>query len=298
MLKFYEKFYYGTRDQGQGELPLGFATPYEENAAFEKRKKTVDDWTRNGKPAQYFDNVPMEGFSISGVVSRWRTSNKLFRIDDPRGFQLEISSDNLFRLIDCTTIANGTFMNKLVWGRDGAQNWLWPANSEEYKKYLKGPSDYVHQPGDVINILTGTDIGHHVYVGKFYCHILSKNSHERGSRYFGRSDYKQWYTYDDMGVDPKPFYVYRYFDPNRSDSYKSGRLSFRRSPVKKGTYERANDLAKMVAPTNVVQSEWEHFYSNTAHSWKSVAKMLDSKPKTQPVKMSQDEAKALIESVV
>lgn len=43
-MKVFSQLYVGLKEQ-HGEQPaLGFATPYENNAAFEKRKKTIDDW--------------------------------------------------------------------------------------------------------------------------------------------------------------------------------------------------------------------------------------------------------------
>jgi hypothetical protein len=299
-IKFYEKFYCGCKEQGKDQLPLGFATPYEENAAFKKRKKTVDDWAgqRGSKIARepsFFDNVPASGFELSKVVSRYRTSNKLFRINDPRGFQLEISAENLFELIDISTVMNGVFQNKLVWGRMGANNWLWPANSEEYQKYLKGPSTYVHAPGDVINIHSGNDTGHHVYLGRFYCHILSKtykdNPNFRGYHY-SRYDKepRTFECWEDLGLDTKPFHVYRRFDPNRPGSYKDGALIFKRTAVKKDTYEKSD-----VTPPVFDEKEWNKFYSATSHGWFSIAKLYDKKPKSLPT-FTGEQVKVMIES--
>ena len=48
---------------------------------------------------QVYDNTPMRGFKIENSVSRYSTSNKLWRILDPRGFELEISTGCLENII-------------------------------------------------------------------------------------------------------------------------------------------------------------------------------------------------------
>jgi len=53
-------------------------------------KKVFDDWA-DPQP-QVYDNSPMRGFKIENSVSRDSTSNKLWRILDPRGFELEITT--------------------------------------------------------------------------------------------------------------------------------------------------------------------------------------------------------------
>lgn len=297
MIRFYEKFYYGTIQDRKGGLPLGFATPYENNSAFQKRKKTVDTWVRQGKgdTAKYFDNIPTSGFSIAGVVSRYRTSNKLYRIDDPRGFQLEITAENLFELIDNTNISKGVFTDNLIWGRKGSINWLWPADSDEYRKYLAGPSSYVHQPGDVIYSHTRYQRGHHVYLGRRYVHIVCYNTHYDRTQpplrgYLGTPQYHQVRKYDDMGLDPKPFHVYRFFNPDNPNSYGYGRLIFLRSAINKDMYEKSS-----VPAPDVKDGEWVPFHSMTSHAWRSMAKMYEQKPKSVP-KINAESVKEIVES--
>lgn len=48
---------------------------------------------------QVYNNTPMRGFKIENSVSRYSTSNKLWRILDPRGFELEISTGCLENII-------------------------------------------------------------------------------------------------------------------------------------------------------------------------------------------------------
>lgn len=145
---------------------LGFASPYTADAAFRKRKETQDKWAygygtdfviadddgvssgpnaTNQNLLEFFatncnprivKNEPVSGFQIAKTVRRhgWSGSgNVVWRITDPRGYDLEISSENFARIVDCTTMINGVIQGPCVWGREGSSNVLLPVNSEPYK---------------------------------------------------------------------------------------------------------------------------------------------------------------------
>lgn len=78
------------------------------------------------------DNTPTTGFYVGSSVSRWSTSNKLFRVKDPRGFTVEIPTDNLATLLHHTTVVKGVVQEGCVWGREGNNHILLPVNSEPY----------------------------------------------------------------------------------------------------------------------------------------------------------------------
>lgn len=78
------------------------------------------------------DNTPTTGFYVGSSVSRWSTSNKLFRVKDPRGFTIEIPTDNLATLLHHTTVVKGVVQEECVWGREGNNHILLPVNSEPY----------------------------------------------------------------------------------------------------------------------------------------------------------------------
>lgn len=134
---------------------LGFANVYEpDTKAYAKRKKTQDDWAytfqgveKDGVfwqvgrayrpdpknplgrdivmevnepfPAELqpiiIDNDPLEGFKVVKSVSRYSTSNKLWRILDPRGFELEISSATFEDLILGGDIQSGLIIGACIW---------------------------------------------------------------------------------------------------------------------------------------------------------------------------------------
>jgi hypothetical protein len=112
--------------------------------------KDNDDWLKQYLPDTYcgksrqevtddhpmapkiLDNVPLSGYQLTKEVRRtgWNGGNVVWRILDPRGFQLEISSANLARIIDCSTITEGVIMEPCIWGRSGAANVLLPMSSD------------------------------------------------------------------------------------------------------------------------------------------------------------------------
>lgn len=135
------------------DTPLGFLNAYEPGkAAFEKKRKTQDEWayasylqdfcleqrgpdffitgwewewqTKSKKQVvkvadpqpQIWDNIPIRGFRIVKSVSRYSTSNKLWRVLDPRGVEFEITTGVLEQLIeDATILKGGEIDAECVW---------------------------------------------------------------------------------------------------------------------------------------------------------------------------------------
>jgi hypothetical protein len=143
-IKIPDKHYVGFQKRGEDEIPLGFMTPDGEDQAAVKRKATVDSWASGGYyarqnvaiPAQSFENKPMLGFKMGRNVKHgygWGQGNVKWRIEDPRGFELEISSPNFAQIISLCVLEQGEIQEKCVWGRLGNENILIPVNSDVYK---------------------------------------------------------------------------------------------------------------------------------------------------------------------
>lgn len=134
------------------DVPLGFAQIYEPHLkSFEKKKQTQDDWAygasswgrkffyRDDKvwtcrwvyegqsrseveavvpdelQPRIIDNVPLIGFKVQHSVSRYSTSNKLWRILDPRGFELEMPTGDFAALLSTVTIDHGLIIEPCIW---------------------------------------------------------------------------------------------------------------------------------------------------------------------------------------
>lgn len=136
------KHYVGMVVRTGSTVPLGFMTPWGEDAAAKNRMQTVDSWCKSGRkgslPTTVIDNTPMLGFKMSGDIRRgMRGGQDKWRIVDPRGFELEITSENLSMLLADTTLEKGEILDQCVWAREGGQNLLLTTVSEEYIEAVK-----------------------------------------------------------------------------------------------------------------------------------------------------------------
>jgi hypothetical protein len=149
-MKVFSRLYVGLQAPRDG-VPLGFATPYEENAAGRKRQETVNNWAspfiaKDGKYVReepitkIIENDPAPGFKITDDVKRvyWGGGNVVWRVEDPRGFELEIQSNNLMAIIQSAGVNEGGLIpGQCVWGRSGGDNILLHETSDEYKDAVK-----------------------------------------------------------------------------------------------------------------------------------------------------------------
>jgi hypothetical protein len=205
-MHFPDQYYVGKLEGSScgmgGKFPLGFATPEGKDSAAKKRKATVESWA--GKNASYvtIDNVPTEGFRFVGDVTRSRdwfgSGASVWRVEDPRGFEIEITSGNLMMLMELTTIENGLIKGKCLYARDGAKNALLLENSEEYQAAfaqttrMKSSDKFTLKsllPGDLVTMVDGTEAQ---YFGKICCLVQTTDDlklDKNGSRlqgYFGQ----------------------------------------------------------------------------------------------------------------
>jgi len=135
MIKIHNKLWYIVNSKR--EENLAYMTHYENNKAFEKRKITGEEWATRKDKGIIIDNTPVSGMYIGDSVSRYTTSNKLFRVTDPRGFMVEVPTGNIATLLHLITVKNGIVQEKCAWGRDGNNHILLPVNSEPYKESIR-----------------------------------------------------------------------------------------------------------------------------------------------------------------
>lgn len=175
-------------DLDREKFPLAFATPGGSDAAAEKRKRTVDEWSSRrryvGKyPDGYLTTTPgpryemkndwMTGFAFNSITSRSRTDNKVFDILDPRGFSLQIYSDCMEDILLDGTIIKGEIQGECKWARSGGKMYLMVKNTpihrewEEYIENKKAQAGTRMVPGDIIVYDTK---GNHrqIYLGNVY----------------------------------------------------------------------------------------------------------------------------------
>ena len=224
-IKIPEKVYVGFQGRRtEDEIPLGFMTPYDETAAGKKRQATVDEWAKpyygdsstKSFNSVIIDNKPMIGFKIGRAIrrhSRFGGNSTVVRIEDPRGFELEIGIENLVLLMSNNIMEDCELMQECLWGRDGSKNILLPINSEPYKEYLETQELISNKVslkdvkiGDTIKVLGG-ETG--VYLGSMY--PFRKKT---VANYEGPCIYEV-----DVQIDEKKRYVVRYEEDDGTVSY-------------------------------------------------------------------------------
>ena len=191
-IKIPEK-HYVTFQGREKNVPIAFLTPFGTDSAAKKRMTTADSWaiswgrSKAKIDPKTIDNVLMSGFKVAHSVSRYSTSNVVWRILDPRGFELEISSPNMSDLIGITTIEQGEIQDRCIWSRQGANNVLLTENDPVYLQAIKN-SERVEKKvslrdvkiGNMV-VLSNGMVGQ--YMGCF--HLISMSY---GDTSYGRND--------------------------------------------------------------------------------------------------------------
>lgn len=187
---------------------LAFVTPYEDNAAGRKRQATVDSWANGGQYGHYektesgvttwvreekpddckpiiIENKMLSGFKLSREVRRtyWGGGNVVWRIEHPEGWEFEISSSNLARIIiDGGIEPGGEIPGNCIFGRCGAENVLVPETSEVWKQSIKNAENIDKSsvktsetvvPGSVCLMKNGNTM---TYVGQYF--VIEPESNE------------------------------------------------------------------------------------------------------------------------
>ena len=103
-------------------------------------------WRDKSIDPQEIDNTPVEGFFINkkvgGSRSGWNYRQPYCRIYDPRGFEFEITFDNLIYILqNCSYDSEKGLIGKFVYAWDSAQLVLLPINSEDYTASRKLKED-------------------------------------------------------------------------------------------------------------------------------------------------------------
>lgn len=212
IIHFPKQLYVGRKAEHDGDI-LGFATPDGTDAAAIKRKETVDSWSGKNQdyyyaknpeldkrlPAIQIENTPVTGFKFDHSVTRYETSNKWFRINDPRGFQLEITAHNLSQLLQTQDVLKGEFQGEYLWGRIGAINHLVHVSDERYIKFLNPEVRKKLEIGDTVESPTVSGR----YIGTFYVSCASYAAIDPANPEQTETQYYRSYGY---GKDPRVTY--------------------------------------------------------------------------------------------
>lgn len=109
------------------------------------RKETSWEGWRDKKITPHeFDNVPMSGFVLNRPVGGvkesygWNTRNSYIRVYDPRGFEIEITLENLLFILEVYDSIKGKgLIGDFVYGWAGTELVLLPTETTDYKSSIE-----------------------------------------------------------------------------------------------------------------------------------------------------------------
>lgn len=141
-------------------------------------------WRNKNIDVETYDNEPTEGFVLNrhagGHKSGWNFRQSKCRVYDPRGFEFEITIENLlFILQECTSTRGKGLEGKFVYAWSGPDLVLLPVDSEDYKA-----STTLINKKEKLSIKTlklgaaykGKDDDYLIYIGKMDWYVWSNVS--------------------------------------------------------------------------------------------------------------------------
>jgi hypothetical protein len=142
-IKIHDKMYVAFKRDGKN-MPHGAMVNYVDNKGNQKKRDALDYWASYGLGGKQplnsilIDNTPMIGFrmSRSQINAGWAQAPSHIRVEDPRGFEISITINNMIMLTNANVLDNGEIMCECVWGRDNDVNVLLPTNSLPYEEAM------------------------------------------------------------------------------------------------------------------------------------------------------------------
>ncbi|WQJ53561.1 MAG: hypothetical protein [Wendovervirus sonii] len=172
------------------------------------RKETSwQNWRDHKYNPSDFDNIPTEGFvlnkHVGGYKSDWNFRQSYCRIYDPRGFEFEITIDNLLWILDWEDCMHGKGLSgKYVYGWIYDQLYLIPCITDDYKKSFEMSDKMYESVGMTVkDLIPGAS-----YKVKSEKHPLVFVGNLKVQNKLGKGYKSQLFFYDPV---PDKYYKYR-----------------------------------------------------------------------------------------
>lgn len=117
---------------------LAYVIYYDEKGKLRK-ETSWENWRDKKIDPMEVDNVPTSGFVFNKGVTRfsdWGSGRSMIRIHDPRGFEFEITLDNLIGVLMYSDVSKRDIVEQCVFAWYGPELVLLPVNSTEYQESL------------------------------------------------------------------------------------------------------------------------------------------------------------------
>lgn len=112
---------------------------YEDHKGVLRKKASWESWRDNNIESEDFDNEATSGFvlnkKVGDYVSDWNHRQAYVRVYDPRGFEFEITIENLLYILENANSIKGKGLEgEFVYAWDGKELVLLPVESPDYQK--------------------------------------------------------------------------------------------------------------------------------------------------------------------
>ena len=157
-----------------------------------RKQASWDSWRDNSIPPNTYDNVPTSGFVLNKKVgdtcSHWNFRQAYCRVYDPRGFEFEITIENLLYILENTdSIVGKGLEGDFVYGWDGKDLVLLPTCSADYKEIEQYSKTVLEAKSITAKMLV---VGN-TYLGKDGCQYI----------YLGKHTTYSWFYYHTYGEE-------------------------------------------------------------------------------------------------
>ena len=281
-----------------------------------RMERSWEGWRDKKIEPMEFDNEPTTGFVLNKKVgdysSRWGGRRAWIRIYDPRGFEFEISVENLLFVLEHTSAIQGKGLEGefvLAWGGSGSncKVMLLPTNSEDYKESVSynalqtkkvGKKDM--QDGCVYRTKDNDDymyLGRHDFyemVGYYDKRMTRSKLHifvsvDGKSTYWTQKGFTKLATR--LSDDPSPLYADE-FEKFMKSEHGSKVVEITGTPAKPDLADRYSIRGSyyLKRDDGYHRIEFNYNYSNYGYGWRSSPRepTWQIREAKQPVKLTTD----------
>lgn len=136
-------------------------------------------WIDKNIDVETYENKPIEGFVLNkragGYKSGWNFRQTKCRVYDPRGFEVEISVENLLYILqECTSSKGKGLEGEFVYAWSGTELILLPVCSEDYKastELMERQEDITLKGLKIGAAYKGSAVDYLIYIGKMEWYV-------------------------------------------------------------------------------------------------------------------------------
>lgn len=143
------------------------------------KEASWNGWIDKRIDVETYENKPIEGFVLNkragGYKSGWNFRQTKCRVYDPRGFEVEISVENLLYILqECTSSKGKGLEGEFVYAWSGTELILLPICSEDYKastELMKRQENITLKDLKVGAAYKGSEVDYLIYIGKMEWYV-------------------------------------------------------------------------------------------------------------------------------